>query len=1199
MGRQFFMEETKSTYDNYTRSIFAGMGTVEGAAKALSETDDGTPNFTLLFDDNKSPTGIENRSSVYDFGALRAAMFAYNGARSAGVKSEVNDMGEGDDTSHPRVNRTGHEDEGAIYIRGPFWWAYKKASYLKDLGFGEDTLLTLKYRDAASKDNLASYKRINLLEDVNEDITLTALIKMMTDNTVTFGDNGVALSEIFGEDGLEKYDNIYSKLTESFDLTEELKRDDLTPWEDDVPRVTEYTKLEPESVINDPDTITIEAIDAPTVTVPTMKTPSAAAPTSPVSGMAAPSLANVTGTGTVIPPTAFQVSDPVDIIAPDMTVSPMSVNDLDIIAGTITSSKIPITPESAGDVEEKISVEWTKQDDNEPFVETDPSKILTEEVDGIGPDLSTVKSKDLQLTDNLSNVEEGNIGIIQMSAPSGITASGTSSATSGTAITAWPDDGLDAISDYEIDLDSVGDLVSVSPTFTDTPEFDIVDVDEVEFNEITAIQLDAIMAMIEMVDDPAVVDITVHTPEKQTMDAEISAAVAAFTETANLRYAEERARIRTSLGATRMTMSTHADKALAILEANKERQIAEFTQQLVADQARNNLQAAVTYQEQMLRVSEQKARVEALILERYARLSETKTRYGQLLSSIHSDAFKFNADGLLRAAIASAENALRATIAQVSNQVQYAQSTHQIDAQMAIAQADNYTKLTLQSAQSALQAAMLQYESNIRVLLADAENATRIEVSNSELGTRASISNYENAVRMAVAHADHQLQTSLANFDTATKVGMTNVESQLRAQITNAEQILHALTANVDADTRIKIAVDECNTRLGITDMESSLRAMTATADAYMRVLTTNAELGTRVSVTKADNEMRAAIAKSESILRLLIAEAENVVRAGISKAELNARIGMSNAETATRTSIASSENVLRASMALAENVTRVSLSNADNATRVSLSNTENALRASLAHAENLLRYSTAMLDAESRHAIADAENALRGILAEGDMKLRAQLGEGDMNLRARLAENDMKLRAEMARSDNEIRIDSINFENNFKVEVANNEMAVRVAHMNFEAKFNVIQANNARILEELTSKTNIVRLVTDATFAWMTAMTSNAGALSSIITTGMQQYVHQIQTKREFELNAETQRWQIAAQRSMLVEGLSGLKWKSQLQNLSVMQQALASLGQANGVQTFPSTFSNIMQGISTGADVVSSVISTVVALA
>lgn len=798
--------------------------------------------------------------------------------RTGGVRpTESREDSIAEDDLPARVLGAG-DDAGTYYVRGPFWWAFHRANNLPG-GFGDDKLIDLDYRDPSMGilRGRRQDQRIQLLEDKSKDITLAALIKMMTDNTVTFGSNNVELTQIFGTEGLARFDALYAKLTGLADLTDELDADTLVPWTGTAPALADYTDIALTNSVTDPGTYTPTDQAAPTT----------AAPAAPSAGNAAASQASASNMSALTAPSAFNAT------VEDVATAPTFGDDFGVFTGPIEKADVA------------------------------PVAVLPSDT---------------------------NISVV---APSAI-----------------------------------------------------------EVQTITEEQLTTLEGLFTLTADPALPTITVGTPTQQTMNAEIAAAVAAFTAAENLRYAEDRTRIRASLAASRMTMSSHADNAMTLLEAAKARRIAEFTQNLVVEQAKGNLQAGMAHQELLLRAAEVQARVEQFFLDRYARITDNELRWSQGVSGVYMAAYQLNSETMLRGAMASAENAIRASIAHAENYLQFEATKAQTGTQVAVATAENYTRAALQSAQNFLQRAVSQYENLVRCLIVDAENSNKIAMANADSGTRASIANAENVVRAAIA---------------------------------------------------------------------------------------------------------------------------------------------------------------------LADNVTKVAMQNADSATRVSMTNAENDTRAAITHAENALRHATTLMDLETRIKLANEENKLK----------------------ADTTDRELTLRADLAKIENELKLASLNFDNRMKVETTNNEMEVRISQMLFEAKVRVIQANNARILEELGVRGNIARMVSDVTIAWMGAMTNNTGALSNIITTGMQQHVHQINTQRDFELNAESQRWQVAVQRASFMDGLASLKWKAQVQNLSVMQQTLAALGQATGQSTTPSAFANLMQGVSIAADAVSAVISTAVALA
>jgi len=94
-----------------------------------------------------------------------------------------------------------------------------------------------------------------------------------------------------------------------------------------------------------------------------------------------------------------------------------------------------------------------------------------------------------------------------------------------------------------------------------------------------------------------------------------------------------------------------------------------------------------------------------------------------------------------------------------------------------------------------------------------------------------------------------------------------------------------------------------------------------------------------------------------------------------------------------------------------------------------------------------------------------------------------------------------------------------------------------------------------------------------------MRSYENHLSMIGSMVAEGMRKHTSELINDREMLVKSETLRWDVMQQRAAFIEGLAGLKWQSQLQNMSVIQQASASLGQATGVRETPSQFTRKMQ--------------------
>ena len=241
-------------YNDFIRGIFAGFGNTlsvneagtehgkEYTGMALRETnayDDMYPSYGRLFDEGNQlplvPIGTAG-NGIYDFGALRAAMFAYASSNDDAPREEyvvdsqqgenlhqswkdgaslpLTDTQEGYDFTTNAYKRTrvrgGTYDAGVYYVKGPFWWAYKNAIQLP-LGFqAKDkytTVVNMPYRDPTEGYTSLNANRLQLVEGgekANHSPKLSDILTMMNDATVTFNAT-VGFDNVLGSDGLSKY----------------------------------------------------------------------------------------------------------------------------------------------------------------------------------------------------------------------------------------------------------------------------------------------------------------------------------------------------------------------------------------------------------------------------------------------------------------------------------------------------------------------------------------------------------------------------------------------------------------------------------------------------------------------------------------------------------------------------------------------------------------------------------------------------------------------------------------------------------------------------------------------------------------------------------------------------------------------------------------------------------------------------------
>lgn len=258
----------------------------------------------------------------------------------------------------------------------------------------------------------------------------------------------------------------------------------------------------------------------------------------------------------------------------------------------------------------------------------------------------------------------------------------------------------------------------------------------------------------------------------------------------------------------------------------------------------------------------------------------------------------------------------------------------------------------------------------------------------------------------------------------------------------------------------------------------------------------------------------------------------------------------------------------------------------------------ENQMRANLAYQEVVSRHALADQDAELRADLANQEATLRRILAGLEAQLKVSLANQELEAKYELFENEQRARVALANQDVAVRVQLTNAELQTRAALANQDATVRITLANQDMEFRRRVANNQAALDEYRFRQDVMRLVHDTTLGWMAAQTNNSSALSSVVSTAMNKHTMETQMYRDFKIKAEQQRWDLAMQRASMINGLAGLKWNSQIQNLSVMQQLMASLSPTTSTQHIKSEFDVAAQRTSLGLDFVGSLISLAVAV-
>lgn len=429
------------------------------------------------------------------------------------------------------------------------------------------------------------------------------------------------------------------------------------------------------------------------------------------------------------------------------------------------------------------------------------------------------------------------------------------------------------------------------------------------------------------------------------------------------------------------------------------------------------------------------------------------------------------------------------------------------------------------------------------------DKSLRVEEAKANLGAAVSYEEMLLHRNQRNAELDLEQRTSLERLKQDYYRAISGLTGQFQ------ELALRDKQFKTEIDSRIKQAIASAWLQYNLAVGDLTLKASTAQAGNYLQSEDTKARLTTQAAQATAENYTRA-----------LLASAENLLRKGISDAEATTRVNLANSDREAQLLIATAQNLTQAGLASADHTVRGNIAGAENITRASLANAENVLRTLITVAENITRVSLANADAATRASMASAENSVRVALANAENTLRARLANQDVATR---------------------------------ISLANQDSIIRIALANQDIEFRRLGLNNQRILDEMNMRVNVGRMIYDVTLGWMSAKTSNAGALSNVLTAAMQKHTQEMDSTRRFDMDSETHRWQILMQRANLLSGLAEMKWRSQIQNLTVMQQTLASLGQATGTQHHPSPYQNIAQVVGLGADLISTAINLGVALA
>jgi len=710
-----------------------------------------------------------------------------------------------------------------------------------------------------------------------------------------------------------------------------------------------------------------------------------------------------------------------------------------------------------------------------------------------------------------------------------------------------------------------------TPLVTDYGEVDLPATDATAYD----VDLDAILPESYLPDDysPVVADETILSKGKVlpgTIDlaaydailrADIDAAVSALRASLSLRYSEEEANMRRSLSLGRRGLSTHFDRAQAILAANMEAQVNQYEKELVIEGMKTNAGLASTA-----------------------------------------------ADLETRANIASAENYLRTLLGYAENGVRLIVTQFEGWIRAALQNADLQTRVSMSNYENAVRAAITTSENLVRMSAAVLEAGTSIERVLAENSLRAQISKTEIALQAATTISQLGTQVAMANKDAYNRASIAYAENSLRAALTTTESRVRVALALQEDISRTNLANHDAATKAVLTKFDSDLKAEIAYAENALRAAISNREITSSENIAQAENVLKAALASYDGKIRTIIADAENKVRVMTGNQDAKIRAG----ELAVREGLALLETEFKRLIANQDAYLRISLGKQETWARIQLSEFDASVRAAIADQENDVRAQIAVLETDSRLAIATAENATRANIAQGESILRLKIGEQDILVKAALAEHEGLLRAAFENHGAELKVAIVNQETAMKAALANQDSALRfdlayrdsmlkarlstqdasvrasmqdkemvmkaiLADQDIRHKYDAMEQQ--RLLDDITMKQNLSKVLYDVYLGWMRSYENHLSMIGSMVAEGMRKHTAELINDREMLVKSETLRWDVMQQRAAFIEGLAGLKWQSQLQNMSVIQQASASLGQATGVRETPSQFTRKMQ--------------------
>lgn len=225
-----------------------------------------------------------------------------------------------------------------------------------------------------------------------------------------------------------------------------------------------------------------------------------------------------------------------------------------------------------------------------------------------------------------------------------------------------------------------------------------------------------------------------------------------------------------------------------------------------------------------------------------------------------------------------------------------------------------------------------------------------------------------------------------------------------------------------------------------------------------------------------------------------------------------------------------------------------------------------------------------------------------------------------DMELRRLIAKNEVLLKGDTIKADAFMRITSANAERDTAAEVAKwqedlqanivkwgaDEKAA-IAHWQEEVQSAIaywqetLRANAAGMeagLKLFDSKVDVLESIYRAVVGTITLKAQNLGnasAVSGLLQNVIDNNMKATDSYRNYLLNFEKTKYDIATRASGAIANVAELQWKSQLQNMMVIKEAMSAIGAtAQGVEHHPSGFEKAGQLVS-GVGALASTIMTI----